>query len=763
MEMKNQVVNLHPKQPIRHFFAGCAVVCVLLTCVIYSWPTEHSAHAESPLVQSGGDANQTHVLAASYYNFKAGFDAKLMLSNQGPRQMPVAISLFSTSGGQLNLEPITLHGNEVKTIEISESVRRNAGFDEGSIQVTYVGKRLELGGVVLMVNTKRSLIFDEELSEPTKDFRSSRLEAVWWLPSPKAQMQLAFSNTSSSPLSATLTINGATSAGARRETLALGPHETRLIDTAKFLKNRFGGISVEHSGPAGALLARGLVQEPKTGFSSAIEFRDPGRAKSLRLDGVGLRLGEVQNETLQASAVARNVSSSPTLVSGRIVYSTADGVALAIPLPDINLGPGEAKELNLNSALKDRGIGSDVVAAGLEFQYSGTPGDVIISALSVSNSGDHVFRVPLVDPKTPSSSTGNYPWSINADSPTVVYIKNVTDQVQQYTMQINYAGGTYPMDVQKLQAGQSAVVDLRKLRDEQVANSFGQKLPLNVSSGQVHWSVNGPVNHVLIGRSEQADLAGATSMTAACGTCCPDSTSGVFITPDAVSGFPNDSQQFLGMYFKRDCYNSPPMGPFQADAAWSSLDTNVATCDSSGLATAVGAGFTSIRAEWEAPVWWLDDAQPEEVCVYNPFNAVVDAFCDVFGLAVHFTTAELLQTTQEATFSFNVATLNLSSNIGPNACAGDTFTVRAHFDLPEFSVDCCSGDDNNVILNPNNKFSLQGVAFFEDQSHRTGFVNIVLKRTNPQNSSNKLAIHVTGRFGNQEKYTGLGILNLSCP
>ena len=118
------------------------------------------------------------------------------------------------------------------------------------------------------------------------------------------------------------------------------------------------------------------------------------------------------------------------------------------------------------------------------------------------------------------------------------------------------------MDVQKLQAGQSAVVDLRKLRDEQVANSFGQKLPLNVSSGQVHWSVNGPVNHVLIGRSEQADLAGATSMTAACGTCCPDSTSGVFITPDAVSGFTNDSQQFLGMYFKRDCYNSPPMGPF---------------------------------------------------------------------------------------------------------------------------------------------------------------------------------------------------------
>jgi len=69
--------------------------------------------------------------------------------------------------------------------------------------------------------------------------------------------------------------------------------------------------------------------------------------------------------------------------------------------------------------------------------------------------------------------------------------------------------------------------------------------------------------------------------------------------------------------------------------------------------------------------------------VYDPFNAVVEAFCDVFGLDVHFTTAKLLNTNQEANFSLNVATLNLSSNIGPNACAGDTFVVRARFDLEE--------------------------------------------------------------------------------
>jgi hypothetical protein len=63
--------------------------------------------------------------------------------------------------------------------------------------------------------------------------------------------------------------------------------------------------------------------------------------------------------------------------------------------------------------------------------------------------------------------------------------------------------------------------------------------------------------------------------------------------------------------------------------------TNVAICDATGVATAGNPGFTNIRADWEAPVWWLDDAQPDEVCVYDPFNAVVEAFCDVFGLDVH--------------------------------------------------------------------------------------------------------------------------------
>jgi hypothetical protein len=70
---------------------------------------------------------------------------------------------------------------KVRAINLRERVPANSAFEEGSLQVTYTGMGLELGGVVLMVDAELSLIFDEEFSEPAKDFQSSRLEGVWWL------------------------------------------------------------------------------------------------------------------------------------------------------------------------------------------------------------------------------------------------------------------------------------------------------------------------------------------------------------------------------------------------------------------------------------------------------------------------------------------------------------------------------------------------------------------------------------------------------
>ena len=121
---------------------------------------------------------EIHTLAATYYRINSNFESTLMVSNQGPNPMPIQITLFNLSGERFDLPSDVLNGKEVKAFNLRNYIQ-SPNFQEGSLQITYQGKRLELGGVVQIVDANRSLIFDEELAE-TKYFASTKLEGVWW-------------------------------------------------------------------------------------------------------------------------------------------------------------------------------------------------------------------------------------------------------------------------------------------------------------------------------------------------------------------------------------------------------------------------------------------------------------------------------------------------------------------------------------------------------------------------------------------------------
>lgn len=382
-----------------------------------------------------------------------------MLLNQGPQPTEVQPTLFSMTGERFDAPPVTIESHLFRSIDLRELVASaNPNFQHGSVQVAYQGKDLEIGGMVQMVDAERSLIFDEELVEPAKMFKSSRLEGVWWLPSRRHEVRLAVSNTTDSPLSVTASVSKAapkqTSMPAEADgitleqqgvvTLNLMPHETRVLDVwqdlggdkVRALPNA-GGVSLQHSGPKGALVARAFIEEPTTGYSTVVEFYDPHRAKTSQLHGAGIRLGSIASEQLTSVVVARNVGSADTVVTGRMPYTTSDGSMAAASLPEIRLAPGEARAVNLMKDIRRSGIEKNVASAGLEFEYTGEPGSVMMSAISTSRSGNQVFRVPLIDPKVPLSSTGGYPWMIEEDSATMVYIKNVTDRSQHYTLYVS--------------------------------------------------------------------------------------------------------------------------------------------------------------------------------------------------------------------------------------------------------------------------------------------------------------------------------------
>lgn len=553
----------------------------------------------------GGEGDdRPHLLAASYYSFRGGFASRLLLNNKGPRPLEVRPALFSLAGERLDPAPVSVEANSYRVVDMREWVA-GAGpqFEEGSVQVFHRGRDLVLGAQVFVADEARSLSFEEKLAEPAT-FKSSRLEGLWWLPGPRGEVLLAVSNTSDARVSAAVAAAGEKPRRGGQAVLELAPHETRVLDVGRDLAghawgamSQFGGISITHSGRRGAVLARALAQEADAGYSLAVQFSEPAASKSSRLQGAGLRLGRAGGRPLTPVFVARNVGDGDAIVSGRLPFTATDGSAAAVPLPELSLAAGETAVVEAGQAVRDAGLGDGTTYAGVEFEHTGAPGTVLVTALSVGRGGDQVFRVPLWDIHAQRSSTGGYPWFIDGASSTTVYIKNTAVHPQQYFLQLRHSAGVYSVGVKTIDGGQTATYDLRRLRDEQVADAQGEVIPPDAAGGQLHWSKVGPEEGVLIGRSEQADVGSGVSSNYACLNCCDDNPTDPDVTPDTAADAVGGSHVFSATQRYQDCYGGKT-GPMPVpDAAWSSSDAAVASV-AVGTAVARGPGTATINARW---------------------------------------------------------------------------------------------------------------------------------------------------------------------
>jgi hypothetical protein len=580
-----------------------------------------------------------HLLAGSYYKVTDGFSAQLLLNNKGPAPIEVQPTLFSLNGQRFELPIVTAEANNHQFIDFRDWVAlAGAQFSEGSLQVLYRGKDLELGVQIHLTNEIHSLSFEEKLTELGKG--STRLEGVWWLPSPKGEVSLVVSNTTESSLATVAKIQGESPRKHGNLTIDLAPHETRVVDIRTGIlqrehgaMSRFGSISIEHNGTAGAVVARAMAAERNLGYSLPVQFSSPAAAKSNNLQGAGLRLADVRADRLSAKVVLHNASQAEMIVTGRVPYTTTTGAAGELHLPQEQLSAGQTEVIDVTQLLRIQGVRrNDVSSASLELQHTGDLGALITSCFSVTDSGNQVFRVPIWDVAAQRSATGGYPWYIAGDSSTVIYIKNVTDQTQNYRMYLKLTGGDYVFPLTTVAPHQTTVIDVRKLRDTQAPDVNGRTIPREETRGQVQWSSTGGVDRVLIGRSEQVDLVRGISSNYACQNCCPNNFYDGWLTPAQSTGFQGEQLQFIAMQQDMNCYGQV-YPPYQVGTP-SFTSSNLSICNpdwNTGTTTGVGPGESSIFASWTADGWFFG---PFGVCDYTPADVLRDALCSVVAVSV---------------------------------------------------------------------------------------------------------------------------------
>lgn len=553
-------------------------------------------------------------------------------------------------------------------------------FQEGSLQLFYRGKDLLLGAQIKIIDSASSLIFDEQLTEPSLAV-SSRLEGLWWRPTNASQVSIAISNTTDSVHATSLGLGGGAPTLQRSQELILEPHQTLLVDptqglsAAKTGSFESGGVSINYSGAPGSVFARTMIQDFSSGFSSSIQLTDPAKAKSSRLHGAGLRLGETAGEEMTLMVAARNISETAAVLRGSIRYTRSDGSTGVIALGKVRLSSGEVKAWDAKEAALWRRL--DIISAGLEFDYSTGPGSVLVSALSISRSGNQVFQVPMLDPKAQKSSTGVYPFYLDYGYSTVVYIMNTTAVEQKYITHFNYEGGQYMIGVKTIAAGETAAIDIRALRDNQVADEEGRTIPLDVMRGQARWTIildEGSDLLAMIGRSELVNETRGISSTYACQNCCGDHAEDDFITPEQTQMQVGQNVILRAFEERLDCYGYPYA--VQRTASWSSDNTSVATVtkvSSGGRVTSVGAGQTTIHANWQSlgtepqqcggPLRAIPN-QPEPIpcCTSNSHFGSASANVLVFRLRIR---------ASGSSIHFE------DSDVGASIVAGETFGIIA--------------------------------------------------------------------------------------
>jgi len=233
---------------------------------------------------------------------------------------------------------------------------------------------------------------------------------------------------------------------------------------------------------------------------------------------------------------------------------------------------------------------------GVEFEYTSAPGSVLMSAGLVSGDRNLVFLVPLIDPETPKSSTGGYPWFADDRRTTTVFLKNTTTTTVIYLLQVSYEGGVYAPGIKEIEPGQTLAIDVRQLRDAQVPDAFGHTIPMQARSGQVSWTVKMTTPYAMIGRAEHTDHEHGVSASYACLNCCPPGTYRVWILDDpSVVGIGGTVSLYV-MAEDIDCYENISA---EYSMPWSYLDdwyfgnTGIATSYSDSTVYGVSDGQTT--------------------------------------------------------------------------------------------------------------------------------------------------------------------------
>lgn len=349
-----------------------------------------------------------------------------------------------------------------------------------------------------------------------------------------------------------------------------------------------GGITIRHSGAPGAIAAEGWIFDPRTRFSSSLPFVDTAMYQVTQLSGAGVMLGSEEQfpgSRFEGHLLLRNTSDSSPLTATPVLQRGQ----IKASLGKINLQPGETREITVAPDF----LANGPKAAGIEVASNGSPAVLIADWFSVDGYSGMVVETPVRNVSTPRG--GNNPWMLDGDFTSVLYVKNTGDKPAEFVSKIWHDKGEYTIGLTEVGPGETAAIDIRKLRDEGVKDWEGHVLPPQITSGQVQWQRNaGPF---LIGRVLTASQSLGMASNMSCGTtcCCSPRSATVTLIPSSDTSLVGQNMQQQATETDTACDGTTTTYSLNTSTmTWSSSNAPVASVNTSGYVSCLAPGSATI-------------------------------------------------------------------------------------------------------------------------------------------------------------------------
>jgi hypothetical protein len=521
----------------------------------------------------------TRTIYAPTVGLEGWGEAELILNNNSPKKMDVTPTFYTAEGNLIAGQKLKLKPAEVRNVAVSDLLPPGHSQNNmGGMSLTYFSGMLELGAQITLLRQNGGRSVDIPVSS-MKDYQSPVQEAVWWRPN-DGQATIILGNASNAPIRVT-----ASSSTSQSQEIDIGPFATEILhqqsngrnDSASSSNGLAESLRLEVSGPMGSLRATGLVTSADKSFTTGIRFYDPQTILQPHLFATNF---QVKGTT--PHLVLKNTLDVPISARPRFLPLSGESGNPFELLPVI-VDAHQAAEVDLGPLMTTAATRPDLEMVGVQVvNESGLTG--LIGALCTTNPiTQTTYDVPLRDSGPINNSTGSYPWRVDGDYSTLISITNGGDKPAQFTVTINYQQKSYGLNPQQLAVGQTAVFDLKKIRDEQRPARDGYRISRSATVGQFRWAIHrGDGTGRLIGRSQVVSVSRQVSSTYSCPLCCPPSFFDVVLNPDSFTMEPNESG-LVSVYGREDdCY-----GNISEPYSWTA---DSCSSDNSGVLTATEQG-----------------------------------------------------------------------------------------------------------------------------------------------------------------------------